>query len=1045
MPHFDADWDVMLMQLRNRLQEIHSLIFSPRREIQELYRTVTGLGKGPEGIPKTGWSPFKVMERWGGYDQTTWFRMQAVVPAEFSGKTVAALLNPCAYSDVAGTGSREESGEGLAYVNGAPRQGIDRNHGFVILTSKARKDETFDIALECTPGTWHDMSHVFAQAQIAVMNREVWDLYWDGQVYMDVVRHLPVDSTVRRRLFEDLFAAMLTVDLRHPGSKAFLDSVSHARGRIKDSIKAFPAEKHAGALTLLGHSHIDTAWLWPLRETRRKVGRTFATMLKLMEEYPEFHFSASQPELYMFAKENHPALWKGIKRRVREGRWEPCGATWVEQDSNVSGGEALVRQFLYGNRFYEQEFGKRSTVAWLPDAFGFPWTLPQILVQAGMETFHTIKISWSKYTKFPYGYFWWQGIDGSRIRAIMTPLNYNGDPTPKDCTRQWEEFQQKHLVKELPMSFGFGDGGGGPTPKMIEYGKRLANIAGVPRCSFGRTEDCFARMHRQTPAQALPTHNGELYLELHRGCQTTQARTKRNNRKCEWLLHDVELLSAFAALHGLPYNHDAINRAWRILLTHQFHDILPGSSIREVYTDADNNYAAIRDLLGPVQEKARAFLAGKINSQGEGVPFLVWNGLSWKRGGLVTVNVPVPKGAFHVLAADGAVLPSQRVSDTELLVQIHEVPPLGYTVCRLVPGAAAVPLGDEVKATATTLENGCVKVALDACGQFKRVYDKQAGRDVLAKGHPGNVVELFEDRPASNDAWDIDYNFESVRWPIGKPESMELIENGPLRSVIRVVRRTENSLFRQDITLYAGSPRIEVKTFVDWHEKRCLLKVAFPVEILSPRASYHIQFGVTERATHKNTAFDHARFEVPAHHWADLSEGDYGVSLLNDCKYGYDVRDNVLRLSLLRSPVDPDPTADEGEHLFTYALLPHRGDWRAASLREGYELNAPLHAWPVPAEDGPLPETSAFIETDRPNVIIETVKQAEDSDELVVRLYEAHGTRGVVNLKFHVPLAAVRTCNLMEDPGKPLKINKDNTLTLSFTPWQIVSLLVKMI
>ena len=1041
MPHFDVDWKVEMMQLERRLRDVYRRVFALQQPMEPLYTCVTGGGKGPESIPKTGWRPFSVMERWGGYDQTTWFRMQVTLPKAFAGKRAVALLNPCAHSHVAGVGPHEESGEGLVYINGTPRQGIDRNHGFVVLAEKAKPGERHDIALECCPSTRFDSSHVFAQADMAIMHTPLWDFYWDGMAYLDLVRFLPEEDTARRRLFTLLFEAARMVAVDDDDDAALVASATKARTFLRRGLKDFPALPHSGTLGLIGHSHIDTAWLWPLRETKRKVGRTFATVLRLMEQYPEFYFSASQPELYMFVKEHYPALWKEIKRRARQGRWEPCGATWVEQDSNVPCGESLVRQLLYGNRFFEQEFGKRSTVAWLPDAFGFPWSLPQLFVRAGIETFHTIKISWSRYTRFPFGYFWWQGADGTRIRAVMPPVNYNGDPTPEQCARQWEEFQQKHLVDEVPFSFGFGDGGGGPTPKMIEYGRRYKTITGLPQCHFTRTEECFERMHAGTAPDALPVHNGELYLELHRACQTTQARTKRNNRKCEWLLHTAEWLCATAALYGKPYDRKTINAAWRILLTHQFHDILPGSSITEVYADADRNYAAIKDLLTPLVTDAQTFLATQIATDGEGTPIIVWNPLSWERDDVVLLQPPPSCDAFHVVAPDGTVMPSQRIETGAIIFEARRVPPLGHAVYRLMPGAAEAASGP-LKATPRTLENRFVKVRLDNCGRFTRVFDKQAGREVLADGQRGNVLQLFEDRPAAHDAWDFDFNFEEVMDEPGKADTLEVVESGPVRAVVRVVRRTERSVFTQDITLYAARPRIDVNTHVDWQEKQRLLKVAFPVDVLTPKATYHIQFAAVERTTHKNTAFDHARFEVTGHHWADLSEAGYGVSLLNDCKYGYDVRDNVLRLSLLRAPLEPDPHADEGEHRFTYALLPHAGDWRTASVREGYELNAPLLGHTTHATPGPLPDVAPLAETDQPNVIVETVKQAEDSDALVVRLYEAHGARGMVSVRFGVPVAAVTECNLMEDPEEALTVTPDNVITFYIKPFQVRSFLV---
>ncbi|HNT89928.1 MAG TPA: alpha-mannosidase, partial [Candidatus Hydrogenedentes bacterium] len=398
--------------------------------------------------------------------------------------------------------------------------------------------------------------------------------YWDAMVALDVCETHEPDSTVYRRMHHALAEVVPMVNLQTAGSAEFFESVGYAQRLLRAVLQGFEASFDMGSLALIGHSHIDTAWLWPVRETRRKVARTWSTVLRLMERYPEFIFAASQPALYEFVKEDHPELWRQIRKRVKEGRWEPCGASYVEQDNNIPSGESLVRQFLYGNRFYEREFGARSRIAWLPDAFGFPWTLPQIMRRAQIETFHTIKIFWGRFTRFPFNLFFWQGADGSRVPTFLPYVNYNGNPIPSECIKQWRHFEQKHLVDEVPFTFGYGDGGGGPTKEMIEYGRRLKNIVGVPRCEFSRTQDCFDRVLSSETAEELPVHNGELYLEYHRGCQTTQARTKRNNRKCEFLLQNTELLSSLALLHGGAYDKKSIDAAWKLVLLNQFHDIL---------------------------------------------------------------------------------------------------------------------------------------------------------------------------------------------------------------------------------------------------------------------------------------------------------------------------------------------------------------------------------------------------------------------------------------------------------------------------------------
>lgn len=1041
MPHFEIERKTELRQLRNILGEIQGAIFSPCHPLVSIEACVTGRGKGPEAPPKSGWKPFKVMARWGGHDQSTWFRLRAKIPQAFRGARVAVMIRLAEHSHLAGLGPRQESGEALAYVNGAPYQGVDRNHEFIVLTEKARGGEAYEILLEACPSTWLDMTHVLSRAELAVMNTSIWDFYWDGTVYLDVVEALDTDSEARRRLQALVDTAIRMVDLQRRDSPAFLDSIRRARRFLQEGLKAFETSHHLGKLTLIGHSHIDTAWLWPLRETRRKVGRTWASMLRLMEQYPEFVFAASQPELYMFAKENHPELWRQIKRRVKEGRWEACGASWVEQDNNAPSGEALVRQFLYGNRFYAREFGLRSRTAWLPDAFGYPWSLPQILRKCGMDTFCTIKISWSQYTRFPYGYFQWEGIDGTRIPAVMMPLNYNGDPTPKDCIRQRADFQQKELLEEGPLTFGWGDGGGGPTPKMIEYGRRLKNIVGVPRCSFGRTEDCLDRMHAEATGKTIPVYNGELYLELHRACQTTQARTKRNNRKCEFLLQNAEWLSSMAMLHGGRYDQKTLNEAWRILLTHQFHDILPGSSITPVYEDADQNYAAVRALGEKVLDQAAGHLCARAAAPGPGVPLVVFNPLSWMRADVAAVKMKLPKGAFHVLAPDGAVMPSQRIATDEVIFETEPVPPLGYAVYRLVPGAADAEIMGTLKAGPKMLENDFLRIRLDADGCFTSVYDKVERREALALGQRGNELQLFEDRPASNDAWDVDHNFDAKMWTPGKA-AIELVESGPVRAVLRVTRKTERSVFVQDITLYAMNPRVDIVNRVDWREKRTLLKVAFPVDVRCHRAAYHIQFGTVERATHQNTDFDRARFEVTGQHWADLSEGDYGVSLLNDCKYGYDVTGNTLRLSLLRAPEEPDPQADQGEHEFVYSLYPHGGDWRCGTIQQGYELNQPLLVVAAPDGKGALPAAAAFAAVDADNIIISAVKKAEDSDAVIVRLYESCGQRGDAVITFDRTPAVVTECDMMEEHDTPVRV-RGNQAMFYIKPFEIKTLKIR--
>ncbi|GMV93567.1 MAG: hypothetical protein AMXMBFR82_33450 [Candidatus Hydrogenedentota bacterium] len=1042
MPNFDAERRIESLQLQRIIREIEQTIYSDREPIGNLECCVTGTGKGPERAPKTGWKAFQIRGIWGGYDQTTWFRMKATIPASMKGKKVVALVRTISSSYVHGAPDVNEGGESLAYVNGVPFQGLDRNRDELFLTDKAKGGDTFEIVLEACPSTRHDYYHSFGYADIAVMHPEAWDFFWDAQVVWEVIQELDTNFAPARKLMELLDRCVRIVDLQHKGEKAYFESLVKARRALQRGLKEFETSYGMGKLVLAGHAHIDTAWLWPLRETKRKCARTFSTVLNLMDRYPEFHFSCSQPVQYEWIKTYYPELYERIKKRVKEGRWELCGAPWIEPDHNVPSGESLIRQYLYGNRFYEREFGKRSLIAWVPDSFGYTWALPQIMKKAGLTAFVTTKIAWNMFTEFPYSMFQWEGTDGTRTFALMPPLNYNGNPIPKNCIAQWNQFKQKEKADEIPFAFGWGDGGGGPTMNMIEHGKRLGNIVGVPKCEFGRLSDSVERMRKRAEKETLPVYNGELYLELHRACQTTQARTKRNNRKCEVALRDAEFFSVLAHLSDGKYDHARLWDAWKHVLTNQFHDILPGSSINEVYAQADKDYAVANTIIASIRDTALDHILGTIATAGEGVPIVVFNTLGWVRDDIATAKVPNLPDKFCVVDTAGNPVPSQQIGKNEIIFETRNVPPLGHAVYRIVTGTRHAEPSGLLRTTGTGMENDSIRIRFDKFGALTKVYDKVEQREILPKGARANVLQLFDDRPWEHDAWDIDHNYEVQMWEPGPAESIEVIESGPVRAVVRIVRKTERSTITQDVTLYATSPRIDFVTKVDWWEKRVLLKVAFPVDVRATRATYEIQYGAIERPTHTNDAADRARYENTALRWVDLSEGDYGVSLLNDCKYGYDVKENVLRMSLLRSSVDPDPHADEGAHEFTYALLPHAWGWRNGSVHEGHQLNTPLIAVPAEKTNGARSPVGTFASVDNDNVIIDHVKKHEDSDAVIVRLYEAHGQRGDVTLTFERKPVSVSECDLMEENDVPVK-TQGNRISFYVTPYELRTFKVK--
>ncbi len=1031
MPHFDAERQVEGRQINDRLNEIRGSIYSHRSPISGWEAVVTGHKKGPSDPPDAGWKPFEIGSVWGGKDVTMWFRATAEVPAEMAGKRVVALIRP--------------GGESLIYINGKPCQGLDGNRDEVLLLEKARGGEKFEILIESYSSARFDEKHTFQFADLAVVNPDIHKFYWDARVAFDVLQILPQGSGSQIRMLDLINDCVKQVDLGHKGDDRYQASIEEAQKTLDEGIKAFQHSYGLGSLVLTGHSHIDTAWLWPLRETQRKCGRTFSSVLKYMEEYPYYNFSQSQPQLYEYTKKYYPTVYEEIEKRVKEGRWEPVGATWVEQDSNVSSGESLVRQLLYGNRFFMKEFGIHSRTCWLPDAFGFCWSLPQILKKAGVDFFATTKIDWSQYNKFPYNLFLWQGIDGTKVLSIMPPLNYNGRLIPRDCLAHWEQFKQKDLCDQVVYSFGYGDGGGGPTKEMLETGIRLEDMVGVPKCSFGKVQDYFDSLDKSVEKEKLPVWNGELYLELHRACQTTQARTKRNNRKSELLYRNAEFLASMAMLNGGYYPQEKLYEGWKVILCSQFHDILPGSSINEVYEDADKDYAEVLKAGNEVASGALETLKKKIDTSGNGRPIIVINTLSWERDGVASVRVKVPEDEdFAIFDESGRKVMCQVVGRdgdyAEIIFEAANIPSLGYSVYRLVEGEEPASQAGDMVVLSQNMESPLYRIELDGKGRLCNLYDKSTNRELIPKGCCGNMLQFFDDRPHAHDAWDIDFNYTENMLDLAELQSAEVKETGPVRATVRVVWKTEKSTITQDISVYRKLSRVDFVTNVDWWEKRTLMKVAFPVEILSPRATYEIQFGTIERPTHFNTSWDRAKFEVPGQRWVDLSEGDYGVSLMNDCKYGHDVHDNVLRLSLLRSPVSPDPHADEGAHQFTYSLHPHTGDWREGeTVQRAYELNCPLMAIPCEAHQGNLPKSASFASVDKKHVVIDTVKKAEDSDEIIVRLYEAYGQRGEVTLSFGITPEKVAECNLMEEDERHLDIN-GSAVYFQIKPYEIVTL-----
>lgn len=807
----------------------------------------------------------------------------------------------------------------------------------------------------------------------------------------------------------------------------------------------YPAE---GRLQLTGHAHIDLAWLWPFEETRRKVGRTFGTVLTLMERYPGFYFNQSSAQAYAFAEADDPAMFKRIQARVKEGRWDIVGGMWVEPDGNLLSGESWARQLLYGQRYFQAKFGKRALVCWLPDTFGYTANLPQILQAGGIPYFFTTKLNWNETNKFPYDLYHWEGIDGSRVVAHSF-LNdapsapgfggYNGDVASADLGQTWHNFKGKRYFDTSLFSFGVGDGGGGPSAENLERFERLRDFPGMPRLEMGRVQDLYDRVQDEiNQGLELPVWMGEQYLELHRGTYTTQSETKRLHRRLEHVLVEAEAASTLAyKLLGDKYPQNELYTAWTTLLKHHFHDVLPGSSVHQVYEEAERDLGAALGAAEKLRSAALERLSAKVKLDPKAsAKVVVWNLTLDARP--LRFRMPKPAGgAFKLVLADGIEVPYQE-QNREIVVEAGEitVPGLGYLSLAVMPGAQSK-ASSELKVSANTLENRYLRVKVGADGTLESVYDKEAGREVLSGR--GNQLWAYTDIPREWDAWEVDAAYPKDGQEITASKPPRLVQKGPLEASLGVERVLDGATITQEYRLGAQSRRLEVSTRIRWGRRRTMLRALFPLDIRSHEAYFETAYGAVARPTHRNTSWDAARFEVSGHRWADLSEAGYGVSLLNDGKYGHSAEGNMLGLTLLRSPVYPDPYAEEGEHRFTYALYPHTGDWRGRTVQEAQDLNAPLQAMISPAKGGDWPAAQQFLSVSAPGLRLSALKKSEDGSGIILRLYEALGGRGTAVLETGLLGKTARQVNLLEEPvGKARQDGE--SLRVEYAPYKVISL-----
>ncbi|MBW8699434.1 Mannosylglycerate hydrolase [Streptomyces sp. MBT84] len=1003
-------------RIEERVERVHNQRIKPAIYAASVPLDVAAWQAPGEPVPFTEaaaapYAPFTMDTPWGPPWGTTWFRMSGRVPDDWAGKRVEAVIDLGFVGDWPGN-----QAEALVHLtDGTPLKAVNPLNQYVPIADPAVGGEEIHYLVEAAsnpdilaggfarPTPLGDVLtagdkplYTFRRADVAVLDEDVWHLDLDLQVLRELMAELGEHDPRRHEILHALDRAMDALDL---------DDVSGSAAAVRavlEPVLSRPAHASAHIVSGVGHAHIDSAWLWPIRETKRKTARTFSNVTSLADEYEEFVFACSQAQQYEWVRDNYPRVWARIQESVKKGQWAPVGGMWVEADGNLPGGEAMARQLVHGKRFFIEHFGVETKGVWLPDSFGYTAAYPQLAKLAGNEWFLTQKISWNQTNKFPHHTFWWEGIDGTRIFTHFPPVDtYNACFSGEEMARAVRNYQEKGSATRSLAPFGWGDGGGGPTREIMERARRLKDLEGSAKVVVEHPDAFFEAAREEYPD--APVWVGELYLELHRATYTTQARTKQGNRRSEHLLREAELWATTAALHApdWSYPYERLDRLWKTVLLHQFHDILPGSSIAWVHREAEAEYARVAAELEELTAEAVAALGG---------------------GGPRVFNTsPYPRA------------------------EVIRTPEGGTAYVEVLAGASAPLTGSSAPAAVTAgqnvLDNGLVRVEVAEDGTLSSVRDLRADREVLAD--PGNLLRLHTDLPNYWDAWDIDKHYRNRYTDLLEADSVTVVESDPLLGAIRVERTFgKGSRITQTITLRAGSPRVDFETEIDWHETEKILKAAFPVDIRAAHSSAEIQFGHIQRPTHTNTTWEAARFEVSGHRWVHIGEPGYGVAVLNDSTYGHDVTRTVrddggttttVRLSLVRAPRVPDPEADQGRHRFTYSLLP--GASIEDAVAEGYALNLPLRV----ADSAGAPEPVVSVDGD--GVTVEAVKLADDaSGDVVVRLYESRGGRAQGVLRTGFALAGAQVTDLLERPLEDAERDADGGVRVVLRPFQILTL-----
>ena len=1000
--------------------------------VVELEGFVTTEQLTPEEATQREFQPMPAGTHWGKKYDYAWFRGNLTTPPKAAGQRFVLWqgLGHCG-------GLVFVNGRAAGHLNGQPEEPF-------LLRLDAKEGESFDLLIEAYAGNHPNPCHagptppdretVFEndprnsreifETSFGLWQQEAYQLWVDVETLRHVMEHQPEGTLRATEIEQALKDFTLHADFELPREE-MLKTLVAARERLAPLL----AKKNgptAGTLHAVGHGHLDVAWLWPLAETERKIARTLSNQLALAEEFPFHRFLQSQPHEFWMLQQRYPELYERVRQAVTDGTIIADGAAWVEPDTNISGGEALIRQFLHGKRFFREEFGIESELLWLPDVFGYSGQMPQIMRGCGVKYFATAKIYWTYHggDQFPHSVFTWEGIDGSEVLTELIE-NYSNLTTPEKLISNWRTRRtQDAAVDSRLFAFGWGDGGGGPGLQHLEFAKRAFDLEGCPKLKLVSPVESFRKLEQAGPPKAR--YVGELYFQAHRGVYTSQAKTKLGNRRSEFALREAELWSVAAAGQGFAFPTEEMTTAWRKVLLNQFHDILPGSSISRVYAEAEADYAEVIAKANEVTDAA----TGKLVEAGEAVT--VFNSLSWER----PVQVALPDGWAGAIDHEDDSLCVQDAAGRKTVETI--VPSCGWTTLRRAdePRSCAGAKTGGVQAEVNRLENDLVRVEFDAAGEIAAIFDKQNNQPFAAG--PCNRFEMFKDVPTQFDAWDIDSMYEQQPVELEAEAAVEVVAQGPLFATLRITKRLHNSDMTQEVTLRRGSRRVDFHTVIDWQERHKLLKVAFETNLHANEAIHEIQFGHIARPNHRSRPFDADRFEVANQKWTALCEARRGLAVLNDCKYGVNVLGRTIRLTLLKSALAPDMQADLGRQEFTYAVSVWDGNFADSGVvREGYDLNVP--ATITTGQGG----RESLLALDADNIIIEAVKPAEDgSGDTIVRLYESMRTATRCTLTATLPVSHAVQADMLESETAPLALT-DGKVALDFRPFEIKTVRLK--